>query len=229
MCCGRSGAWAGDSPVFRVREGTPPITPEMVESVRFRPPVSLFAGPRNRSTLERVETVVRGQARGLITAYLRPDLPLIVRRTRPFDDGTILRRRKDMGIPLPLPSPSPAALYRGGIDLEELASAWRLLRGVALRLDRIAKQHGWPTPFTPSRYLILALLEHATGYGLSPRRLARALALNPSTVAHHLDVLERAGLVQRAPWTIYDRRKVAVRLTATGHHAAQCFTGAAAA
>lgn len=132
-----------------------------------------------------------------------------------------------MESPLPslLPSPSPAALHRAGIDVDELGRAWRLLRTVALRLDWIAKENAWPTPFTPARYLILALLERATAYGLSPRRLSRALGLNPSTVAHHLDVLERAGLVTRAPWTIYDRRKVAVRLTATGRHALRCFTG----
>jgi DNA-binding MarR family transcriptional regulator len=122
--------------------------------------------------------------------------------------------------------PSPVALHYERIDPHELDSAWRLLRSVAWRLDRIAKQEGWPTPFAPVRYLILVLLERATAYGLSARRLARSLAMNPSTLAHHLDVLERAGLVYRAPWTIYDRRKVAVRLTEAGRHAVRCLTGA---
>jgi len=127
-----------------------------------------------------------------------------------------------------MPSPQsapPIATHCGRIDPEELGRAWRLLRSAAGRLDMIAKQHDWPTPFAPARYLILVLLERATAYGLSARRLARSLGLSPSTLAHHLDVLERAGLIRRAPWTIYDRRKVAVRLTETGRHAVRCFTG----
>lgn len=65
----------------------------------------------------------------------------------------------------------------------------------------------------------------ATPYGLSARRLARSLTLSPSTLAHHVEGLEQAGLVHRAPWTVYDRRKVAVRLTETGRRAVGCFTG----
>lgn len=124
------------------------------------------------------------------------------------------------------PSRSPGQLYCARIDLAELDSARRLLSSVASRLDRIAYQHGWPTPFAPARYLILVQLELATAYGLSPGRLAGLLDLGRSTVAHHLDVLEGAGLVQRVAWTIYDRRKVAVRLTPTGRQAVRCLTGA---
>lgn len=69
------------------------------------------------------------------------------------------------------------------------------------------------------------MLHGATPYGLSPRRLARALELSPSTLAHHLEVLEGADLVRRVPWTIYDRRKVAVRLTDSGRYAVGRFTG----
>lgn len=124
-----------------------------------------------------------------------------------------------------LPSSSRIALHCERIDPEELESAWLLLRSVTPRLDRIAKHHGWPTPFAPPRYLILAALERTTTFGLTPRRLSRALALSPATVAHHLDVMERAGLVHRARRGIYDRRKVSVRLTAAGRYALQCFTG----
>lgn len=112
------------------------------------------------------------------------------------------------------PSPGP-----GHLDVEELTAAWQLLRSAARRLDRIAEQEGWPTPFGPVRYLILSRLRGATAYGLSPRHLARWLAMSPSTLAHHLDVLEGAGLVRRAAWTLYDRRKVAVRLTEAGLYA----------
>jgi DNA-binding MarR family transcriptional regulator len=124
-----------------------------------------------------------------------------------------------------LPSSSRIPLYCERIDPEELESAWLLLRSITPRLDRIAKQHGWPTPFAPPRYLILVALEHASVFGLTPRRLSRALALSPSTVAHHLDAMERAGLVHRAPRGIYDRRKVSVLLTAAGRYALLCFNG----
>ena len=122
------------------------------------------------------------------------------------------------------PSARPGARSREGMDPEEVDRAWHLLRSAARRLDRIANEEGWPTPFAPARYLTLVLLDRATGYGLSARRLARSLGVSPSTLAHHLDVLEGAGLVRRAPWTIYDRRKVAVRLTETGRYALRRFT-----
>lgn len=118
-----------------------------------------------------------------------------------------------------------AGPFGAGIDPEKLDGAWRLLSSAKRRLDRIAKQEGWPTPFAPVRYLVLVQLASATVYGLSPRQLAHLLGVSPSTLAHHLDGLERAGLVHRVPWTVYDRRKVAVRLTHTGHHAVRRFTG----
>lgn len=124
-----------------------------------------------------------------------------------------------------LPPTNPfAGPFGAGIDPEKLDDAWRLLSSAARRLDRIAKQEGWPTPFAPARYLILVQLAGATAYGLSPRQLAHQIGVSPSTLAHHLEVLERAGLVLRVPWTVYDRRKVAVRLTDMGHHAVRRFT-----
>lgn len=124
------------------------------------------------------------------------------------------------------PSAPPAGgRYCARIDPEELDGARRLLRSVSGRLDRVAHEEGWPTPFDPTRYLILSRLERATAYGLSPRRIAGLLDLSPSTVAHHLDVLEGAGLVRREPWSVYDRRKVAVRMTATGRYAVRRLTG----
>lgn len=117
-----------------------------------------------------------------------------------------------------------AGPFHAGIDPERLDAAWRLVTSAARRLDRIATREGWPTPFAPARYLVLVRLDGATSYGLSPGQLARSLAMSPSTLAHHLDALERAGLVHRAPGTLHDRRKVAVRLTHTGHHALDRFT-----
>jgi DNA-binding MarR family transcriptional regulator len=106
-------------------------------------------------------------------------------------------------------------------DTLELERAWHVLRTASARFDRIAGQEGWPLPFPPVRVLILARLEKATAYGLSARRLAGQFGVAPSTLAYHLDALESAGLIVRAPWTVHDRRKVAVRLTSAGRYAAQ--------
>ena len=116
-------------------------------------------------------------------------------------------------------APEKREVFPSDPRAEEVRRAWLVLRGAARRLDHIARAEGWPTPFAPARYLILAELLEATNYGLSARRLARSLSMVPSTLAHHLDVLEKAGLVTRAKWTIRDGRKVAVRLTGEGRYA----------
>jgi DNA-binding MarR family transcriptional regulator len=107
----------------------------------------------------------------------------------------------------------------GTIDVQELDRAWRFVRAMSDRLDGVARQQGWPTPFGPVRCLILAHLTEATTYGLSARRLGDLLSMKPPSLAYHLDALERASLLSRAPWGIGDRRKVAVRLTHAGHEA----------
>lgn len=112
------------------------------------------------------------------------------------------------------PHALPPRLTR--VDFRELPRAWRTVRGAAERLDRIAGEEGWPRPFQPIRYLVLAQLREATACGLSPGRLARLLAVRPSTLAHHLDVLESAGMISRRPRRLADMRKVAVRLTDRG-------------
>ncbi|MEX0836727.1 MAG: helix-turn-helix domain-containing protein [Gemmatimonadota bacterium] len=117
-----------------------------------------------------------------------------------------------------------AGPLRHGMDPDEVDNAWHLLRHVSRRLDRIARRERWPTPFAPTRYLVLVRLERATKFGLSPGALARALGVRPSTLAHHLDGLERAGLIHRRPWMLHDQRRVAVRLTDTGHYAVRRFT-----
>jgi DNA-binding MarR family transcriptional regulator len=102
---------------------------------------------------------------------------------------------------------------------EEIHRAWLLLRAAAHQFDHVARVEGWPTPFAPIRYLILAELTRATDYGFSARRLARSMSTAPSSLAHHLDVLEEAGFIVRVPWAVHDRRKVAVRLTDEGRYA----------
>ncbi|MBM4184267.1 MAG: helix-turn-helix domain-containing protein [Gemmatimonadetes bacterium] len=116
---------------------------------------------------------------------------------------------------------------RERVDVDELEHAWRVLRLASDRFDLIARGHGWPVPFGPVRVLILARLANATSYGLSARQLKSLLGVRPSTMAYHLDALVEAGLVFRAPWTMYDRRKVAVRLTVAGRYAAQRLAAAA--
>lgn len=105
------------------------------------------------------------------------------------------------------------------IDPDELDRAWRLLRSAADHFELVARAEGWSTALSPLRYLVLAKIDAATSYGLSARRLAHALSVRPSTLAYHLDGLEGTGLVRRAPWTVHDHRKVAIRLTDEGRHA----------
>jgi DNA-binding MarR family transcriptional regulator len=105
------------------------------------------------------------------------------------------------------------------LDAEEIHRAWLLLRAAARQFHHVSRVEGWPTPFAPVRYLILAELAGATVYGLSARRLARSMSIAPSSLAHHLAALERAGFTVRVPWDVHDRRKVAVRLTDEGRYA----------
>ena len=70
----------------------------------------------------------------------------------------------------------------------------RLLRDVSKVFDLMTESQGWPTGFTPIRFLVLAHLQHATTFGLTPKRLAWLLRLPPSSLAYHLDTLEAAGM-----------------------------------
>lgn len=108
---------------------------------------------------------------------------------------------------------------RDGEAWRELDAAHRLLRGAARTMDGVAEVEGWPVPFSPVRFLVLARLRAGTPFGVRPRRLARLLALRPSSLAHHLDVLERAELVTRSRPGRYDGRRVEVRLTERGRYA----------
>lgn len=103
----------------------------------------------------------------------------------------------------------------------EVNRAQSLLRRAAVVLDRVATEEeaGWPVPFSPVRYLVLAHARRRPRFGIRPRRLARILELGVSSLAHHLDVLEQAELITRAPLEVYDGRNVAVRLTERGLYA----------
>lgn len=105
------------------------------------------------------------------------------------------------------------------VDPHELRRARQLIRTAADGFARVTAEEQWPLRFPPIRYLILAQLDAATAFGLTPRRLARVLAVRPSTLAHHLDVLERADLITRGPRRIHDMRRVSVRLTERGRYA----------
>lgn len=109
---------------------------------------------------------------------------------------------------------------------EELARAHRLVRRAAAVLARASAREAPPPPFSPVRCLVLAHLESATAFGLTPGRLARLLEMSPSSLAHHLDVLEGAELITRSPRGLHDRRKVSVRLTDRGRGALWGLRGA---
>lgn len=98
----------------------------------------------------------------------------------------------------------------------EVDGANRLLRVVSDVLDFVAEREGWPVPFSTVRFLVLAHLHHATVFGLTPGRLAWLLCMPASSLAHHLDVLEEAGMIDRRPRNLYDGRAVTVRLTPRG-------------
>lgn len=98
----------------------------------------------------------------------------------------------------------------------ELDRAHRLLRRAARCLDRTAAEEGWAVPFSPVRFLVLGHLRGASAFGFRPRRLARLLEMKPSSLAHHLDVLEDVELIVRRRQGAYDGRRVAVRLTERG-------------
>jgi DNA-binding MarR family transcriptional regulator len=101
----------------------------------------------------------------------------------------------------------------------EVDRANRLLRVVSDALNFVAEPEGWPVPFSPVRFLVLAHLHHATTFGLTPRRLAWLLRMPASSLAHHLDVLEGAEMIDRRPRDLHDRRAVTVRLTPWGRAA----------
>lgn len=98
----------------------------------------------------------------------------------------------------------------------EVDRANHLLRLVSDALDFVAEPEGWPVPFSPVRFLVLAHLHHVTAFGLTPKRLAWLLRMPPSSLAHHLDVLERAEMIYRRPRDLHDGRAVTVRLTQPG-------------
>lgn len=102
-----------------------------------------------------------------------------------------------------------------------LDHAHRRLRDAARRIQPVARIEGWPTPFSPVRFLILHHLISATAFGLTPRRLGMILDLKASTLSYHLEKLEAAGLIHRRPRALGDGRKVGVRLTAEGTFAAR--------
>ncbi|NIP60542.1 MAG: helix-turn-helix domain-containing protein [Gemmatimonadetes bacterium] len=107
----------------------------------------------------------------------------------------------------------------GALRLAELDRAHRRMRLAAAAIDPVAAQEGWPAPFSPVRLLILRHLRDASPWGAKPSRIARALEMKRSSLAHHLDVLEASGLIVRGPRGFYDGRQVAVRLTDPGTYA----------
>ena len=138
-----------------------------------------------------------------------PDLP------RPVGRGWVGHAR---GGP-PREGPSPAEWEPGAARLAELDGAHRRLRLAAAAIDPVAAREGWPSPFSPVRLLVLRHLRSVSALGAKPSRIAWALEMKRSSLAHHLDVLEGAGMIERRPRGFYDGRHVAVRLTERGAYA----------
>lgn len=113
-------------------------------------------------------------------------------------------------------TPPPPTQPEASQSWTAVDDANRLLRDVSKAFDFVAKSEGWSTRFTPVRFLVLAHLHHATAFGLTPKRLAWLLRVPPSSLAHHLNVLEDAGMVERRPRNLHDGRAVTVRLTLPG-------------
>ena len=102
------------------------------------------------------------------------------------------------------------------------AELWAPLEEAHRMLERFRLMLREPNPrrrgvlLSPVRCILLATIGRESGLGVTPARLARVLELPRGTVAHHLNVLEREGLVLRRPQNIHDGRRVAVVLTAKG-------------
>jgi len=99
--------------------------------------------------------------------------------------------------------------------------AHRVMRLTAETIDPIARNEGWPVPFSPVRFLVLDHLKRGSAFGHTPSRLAQLLHMKPPSLAHHLDVLEKAGLIRKRPRRLWDRRKISVQLTEEGTYATQ--------
>ena len=99
--------------------------------------------------------------------------------------------------------------------LQVAARVFRLQRALSRSAAARLKEH----ELNEGEFSVLAALRRTDPpHELTPTELHRALLLSTGAMTHRLDRLERAGHVVRVP-DVADRRRVTVRLTATGAEA----------
>jgi DNA-binding MarR family transcriptional regulator len=87
------------------------------------------------------------------------------------------------------------------------------LRPVLLQLARQLRREVHPLGVTGGQVTLLVSIKHKPGIGV--RELAALEGISPAGMSGHVDRLERAGLVERAP-DPRDRRRVGLHLTSEG-------------
>jgi DNA-binding MarR family transcriptional regulator len=98
------------------------------------------------------------------------------------------------------------------IQADPVAVANRL-RPVLLQLARQLRREVHPLGVTGGQVTLLVAIKRSPGIGL--RELAAQEGISAAGMSGHVDRLERAGLVERAP-DAADRRRVGLRLTDEG-------------
>jgi DNA-binding MarR family transcriptional regulator len=87
------------------------------------------------------------------------------------------------------------------------------LRPILLQLNRHLRREVHPLGVTGGQVALLGTIRRAPGIGV--RELAAQERISPAGMSGHVDRLERAGLVSRAP-SVTDRRRVGLQVTAEG-------------
>lgn len=101
-------------------------------------------------------------------------------------------------------------------DLDVVTMRTALLFGRATALGhRHIERAFTDVGLTPGEFDVLASLMHADDHTSKPSVLARSGMLSPAGMTHRLDLLERAGFVERRP-DPDDRRSTLVVLTEAG-------------
>ncbi len=88
------------------------------------------------------------------------------------------------------------------------------LRPVLLRISRELRREAHAFGVTGSQATLLAVVKRHRRIGLG--KLAAGEGVSPAAMSKHVDRLEAAGLVARAPGASGDRRRVEIELTAEG-------------
>jgi DNA-binding MarR family transcriptional regulator len=113
------------------------------------------------------------------------------------------------------PEPAPEA---GTAPRVDAVLGYRLALATLTTTAVFLREVGEPLQLRPVEYTILALIREAPG--LTPARLAKALAVTAPNITAWMTKLEARGLVARTA-SDTDRRAQQLRLTADGEQASQ--------